>query len=241
MIIDVAMSPSRFLPLVLLALAALGLAACGSTVQEGTELTVYVGTAAGGTDLIDGAQQALEDGGGEAGGAPVEIVAVPGPGGIAEPGSPEAGSAGWLQAAVASGARTATQDSRSIAYIGEPGEATLFSAPVTNEAGLLQVAPGPVSRELLAEAGGNDVPTDVQATGERTLAALWLDDEPRRGDSYAYGYEAMAAVLDAIDRAGDPLSRSDVVAAFLATQDRESELGTYSIGPDGAADFAEAG
>ncbi len=235
MIIDVAMSPPRSLPLVLLALAALGLAACGSTVQEGTELTVYVGTAAGGTELIDGAQQALEDGGGEAGGAPVEIVAVPGPGGIA----PAAGSAGWLQAAVASGARTATQDSRSIAYIGEAGAATLFSAPVTNEAGLLQVAPGPAGRDLLAESGGNDVPTDVQATGERTLAALWLDDEPRRGDTYAYGYEAMAAVLDAIDRAGDPLSRSDVVAAFLATQDRESELGTYSIGPDGAADFAE--
>ncbi len=232
----------RFLPLVLLALAALGLTACGSTVQEGSELTVYVGTASTAPALLEGTRQALEDGDGEAGGAPIEIVAVPGLGGdAAGAGSPEEGPHGWLQADVAAGARAATQDAASIAYIGEPGEATLFSAPITNEAGLLQVAPGPVSRELLAVPGGNDVPTDVQATGDRTLTALRVEGEPRRGGLYAYGYEAMAAVLDAIDRAEDPLSRSDVLAAFLATQDRDSELGTYSIGPDGAADFAEAG
>lgn len=233
MIIGVEMPPARLLPLVLIVLAALGPAACGSTVQEGTELTVYLGTASGGAGLTEGAQQALEDSGGEAGGAPVEIVAVPGAGG----GAPEAGAPGWLQAEVASGARKATQDSSSIAYIGEPGEATLFSAPITNEAGLLQVAPGPVSRNLLAEPGGNDVPDEVQATGDRTLGALSLEGEPRRGGPYAYGYEAMAVVLDAIDRAEDPLSRSDVVDAFLATQDRESDLGTYSIGPDGSAAF----
>lgn len=45
----------------------------------------------------------------------------------------------------------------------------------------------------------------------------------------AYGYEAMAVVLDAIDRAGDPLDRGSVVEAFFATADRESVLGTYSI------------
>lgn len=45
----------------------------------------------------------------------------------------------------------------------------------------------------------------------------------------AYGYEAMAVVLDSIDRAGDPLDRGSVVEAFFATSDRESVLGTYSI------------
>ena len=45
----------------------------------------------------------------------------------------------------------------------------------------------------------------------------------------AYGYEAMAVVLDAIDRAGDPLDRRSVIDAFFATGARQSILGTYSI------------
>ena len=49
-------------------------------------------------------------------------------------------------------------------------------------------------------------------------------------DRYAaYGYEAMAVVLDAIERAEDPRDRSAVIDAFFATADRESVLGTYSI------------
>ena len=49
-------------------------------------------------------------------------------------------------------------------------------------------------------------------------------------DRYAaYGYEAMALVLDSIERAGDPRDRSAVIDAFFATADRESVLGTYSI------------
>lgn len=45
----------------------------------------------------------------------------------------------------------------------------------------------------------------------------------------AYGYEAMALILDSIERAEDPLNRADVIDAFFATTDRESILGTYSI------------
>jgi branched-chain amino acid transport system substrate-binding protein len=44
----------------------------------------------------------------------------------------------------------------------------------------------------------------------------------------AYGYEAMAVVLDSIERA-DPIERGAVVDAFLETTDRRSVLGTYSI------------
>jgi branched-chain amino acid transport system substrate-binding protein len=51
-----------------------------------------------------------------------------------------------------------------------------------------------------------------------------------RPDRYAaYGYEAMAVVLDSIERAAEPDDRSDVIDAFFATEDRESVLGTYSI------------
>ncbi len=50
----------------------------------------------------------------------------------------------------------------------------------------------------------------------------------------AQGYEAMAAVLDAIRRAGDGGdNRADVIGAFLDTHDRRSPIGTYSIEPDG--------
>ena len=46
----------------------------------------------------------------------------------------------------------------------------------------------------------------------------------------AYGYEAMAVVLDSIRRAGDSGDDRDaVVDAFFDTQDRDSVLGTYSI------------
>ena len=49
-------------------------------------------------------------------------------------------------------------------------------------------------------------------------------------DRYAaYGYEAMAVVLDSIERAEDPRDRSSVIDAFFATADRESVLGAYSI------------
>jgi branched-chain amino acid transport system substrate-binding protein len=45
----------------------------------------------------------------------------------------------------------------------------------------------------------------------------------------AYGYEAMAVVLDSIERASDPGDREGVIDAFLETEDRESVLGSYSI------------
>ena len=49
-------------------------------------------------------------------------------------------------------------------------------------------------------------------------------------DRYAaYGYEAMAVVLDSIDRATDPSDREAVIDAFFATEGRDSVLGTYSI------------
>ena len=47
----------------------------------------------------------------------------------------------------------------------------------------------------------------------------------------------MALVLDAIGRAEDPLSRSDVTAALLTTVDRDSVLGSYSIDARGRASF----
>jgi branched-chain amino acid transport system substrate-binding protein len=52
----------------------------------------------------------------------------------------------------------------------------------------------------------------------------------RPPDPYAaYGYEAMAVVLDSIERAEEPVDRSAVIDAFFDTVDRRSVLGAYSI------------
>ena len=231
----------RFLVLVLaVSIAGFG-AGCGSTVQDDSQLTVYVSApttgedAAAGKGVLKGAEQALADAGGEAGGAPVTLVALD-----------AADGSTWTQAGLAANAREATQDSTSIAYIGElDSDATRLSVPITNEAGLLQVAPGPVAPDLLVEPGGNDVPADIQTTGERTLGTIFpdldrVDTNPTVELPFKQlGYESMAVILDSIDRAEDPLSRADVVAAFLATADRPSELGgSYTIAPSGAAVYA---
>jgi ABC-type branched-subunit amino acid transport system substrate-binding protein len=239
----------RFLSLAL----ALTLVGCGSTVQAGSELTVHASLplegeqARAGRDALAGAELALEQAGGEAGGAPVTLVSQNDVGG-AGPG------AGWTQAQVAANARDAAEDSTAIAYLGElESDATGVSASITNEAGIPQVSPGPVHEELLRVPGGNDPPDDVQTTGERTLIALRGAGDPaaepdgsffaefedatgrEASATAAYGFEAMALVLAAIDDADDPLSRESVLNALLATSDRESILGTYSIDSGGLA------
>jgi branched-chain amino acid transport system substrate-binding protein len=55
-----------------------------------------------------------------------------------------------------------------------------------------------------------------------------------------YGYESMAVMLDAIERAGDQGNdRRAVVQAFFQTKDRDSVLGTYSIDKNGDTTLAK--
>ncbi len=59
-------------------------------------------------------------------------------------------------------------------------------------------------------------------------------------DPYAvYGYEAMGAVLQAIETGGT--DRQAVIDAFFAIEDRESALGTYSIDDDGDTTLSDYG
>ena len=54
------------------------------------------------------------------------------------------------------------------------------------------------------------------------------------GPYAAYGYEATALVLDAIERAGSQAEdRRAVLSAIYDTEGRDSVLGTYSIEPTG--------
>jgi ABC-type branched-subunit amino acid transport system substrate-binding protein len=191
------------------------------------ELTVYVSTpksgplAADGREIVAGTREALTEAGGEAGGVAVRASYV---------------EAANDPAAIAANARRAVEDSTSIAYIGElDATATLSSLPITNEARMLQLSPTADDPELVAPFDGSDeVPPETQSTGERTYATLaGLGGDPR-----ALGRESMALVLDAIERADDSLDRASVATALLATANRESPLGGYSIDEVGVAEPA---
>jgi branched-chain amino acid transport system substrate-binding protein len=98
-----------------------------------------------------------------------------------------------------------------------------------------------------AEAIGSDVFLGAEARPEHvTSAALDPSQLPPAGQDFAerfraeyerapgpyaaYGYEAMAVVLDSIEGAGEgDTDREAVIDAFFDTADRESVLGTYSI------------
>ena len=84
------------------------------------------------------------------------------------------------------------------------------------------------------------MPREFQPSGERSLGTLSAEGaELSPAAAEATGEEAMALVLDSIERADDPLDRSSVLRAFYATADRDSALGLYTIDPVGRAAFAE--
>lgn len=216
------------------ALALLVPAGCGAgDGARGTpSLTIYVSAPlsgparADGKDVAAGARRALREAEGESGG--VRVVArfldVAG-----------RNEDRFDAATAAANARSAIEDSTTIAYVGElDSGATRASLPVTNSAGILQVAPGSGARDLVVDEPFNDdVPSEFQGTGERTYAQLGASydvGEPRPPlDAAALGHEAMASVLAAIARAEDPLDRDSVIGAYFDGTTRESRLGPYRV------------
>jgi branched-chain amino acid transport system substrate-binding protein len=87
--------------------------------------------------------------------------------------------------------------------------------------------PGEPGRQFLTSTAED--PKQLPPPGQRFLRAFRDRYHRAPGRYAAYGYEAMAVVLDSINRASDAGSRSAVVDAFYATSDRDSVLGTYSI------------
>ncbi len=84
-------------------------------------------------------------------------------------------------------------------------------------------------RGVLLTSAAQD-PAQLPAAGQRFVRAFRQRYQRPPGRYAAYGYEAMAVVLDSIRRAGDAGDDRDaVVSAFFDTGDRRSILGTYSI------------
>ena len=78
----------------------------------------------------------------------------------------------WDPVAVGANARTAVQDHTTAAYIGElDSEPTRASAPITNQAGIVQVSPGAGAVDLTAPAAGYpDSPDRYRPSGDVSFA-----------------------------------------------------------------------
>ena len=117
-------------------------------------------------------------------------------------------------------------------YAGEPGSeppplAARVPRLIVTDAELA-AGPGAQPAGTLATSAALD-PARLPPAG-REMARRFRAEFGRAPGRYAaYGYEAMAVILDSLGRASDPTDRVSVIDAFLATADRESVLGTYSI------------
>jgi branched-chain amino acid transport system substrate-binding protein len=93
--------------------------------------------------------------------------------------------------------------------------------------------PDLAARFKTVAAPGN--PADLPAAGRRFIARYARTYGGSAADPYAiYGYEAMSLLLDSVRRAGARANdRAAVAGALLATRNRHSVLGPYSIDPKG--------
>jgi branched-chain amino acid transport system substrate-binding protein len=72
-------------------------------------------------------------------------------------------------------------------------------------------------------------PSQLPSEGQDFVDRFAQEYGRQPGRYAAYGYEAMAVILDSIERASHPGDRTAVIDAFFDTADRDSLLGAYSI------------
>lgn len=218
----------------LLALGIASLAGCGGSGPSGSEtLTIYVSAplsgerADDGRAVVEGAERALAEAGGKVGEIKIRAVYLDDTGGAAR----------WDPVATADNARTAAEDSSTIAYIGDVDNgATRTSLPLTNQAEILQVSPGSPAVDLTREVSSRLDPDLYRPTGEQTFVRLVpAADRPSQPlcEPSAYGHEAMALVLSGIEDGGSAADRTSVIDDVMVTKDRKSPIGTYSVDPNG--------
>ena len=210
-------------------------AGCGQSGKDEDDavLTIYVSAPltgparADGEDIADGARQALEDAGAEAAGLRVraEYLDVAG-----------RNESRFDPVTAARNARTAIEDSTSIAYIGELNSgASRTSVPITNQADLLQVAPGSGASDLVRdEPFSNDVPEEVQTTGLRTFARLVPSDEAvaRAGAGWVEREGARTFLLAVFGASSEAERRADPASKAFTTEAESLGMRTIPIEPD---------
>jgi branched-chain amino acid transport system substrate-binding protein len=167
--------------LVALALVPFALASCGgvgvsgAATAVGSELTVYSSlplqgpSAAESEQIVNGEKLALAQAGGRVGPFKVSYVSQ-------DDSSPASGQ--WAPGVTATNAKTAADDTTTIAYLGDYNSAaTAVSLPLINAAGILQVSPASPYVGLTSSLdAGQDEPERFYPTGHRTFGRLQPGD-----------------------------------------------------------------
>ena len=167
------MTRPALVALLLVSLAATGCGITGSSKIE-APVAVYVSLpltgprGPEGRDAADGARLALEEAGGRAGSIQVHARFLD-----------DARGKRWDPVAVGQNARTAVQDHTTAAYLGElDSEPTRGSAPITNQAGIVQVSPGAGAVDLTGPAAGYpDSPDRYRPSGSVNFARTVPGDD----------------------------------------------------------------
>ncbi len=170
---------TRWLCLATIAAAASTAAGCGSvsgaSEATGNQLAVYSSlplqgpSAAISTELINGERLALSDAGGHVGQFKVGFVSL-------DDANPKTGELD--PGATSTNAKTAAQDTSTIAYLGEyDSAATAVSLPLINAAGILQVSPASPYVGLTSSLdAGQDESERFYPSGKRSFGRLQLGD-----------------------------------------------------------------
>ena len=191
---------------VLAAMAGLpvALAGCGgvgvsgaATTAVGSQMTIYSSlplqgpSGAASQQIVNGEKLALADAAGRVGAFKVSYVSE-------DDSSPTSGK--WTPGVTASNAKTAADDTTTIAYLGDyDSAATAVSLPLINAAGILQVSPAsPYVGLTSSRDAGQDEPERFYPTGRRTFGRLQPGDPgagsgPGEADDRAGGAQRLRA------------------------------------------------
>lgn len=201
----------------------------GSGIQAGERVDVYVSMplhgseAAEGRDIVDGARLALADAGGKVGELAVRARYLDDTSGRGQ-------EASWSAAVAAENARRASQDSAAIAYIGDfDSGATRFSVPITNEAHILQVSPAASAVNLVQPflGAGDQVPEEVQPTGDRTFGRVIPSDEAQAQAGAAW---AKRLGIERSRVVGDGSSFASVMESSFGVRAKEAGIDVRRAG-----------
>jgi branched-chain amino acid transport system substrate-binding protein len=152
-----------------------GVGVSGASENAGNQLAVYSSlplqgpSAAISAEIVNGERLALSQAGGHIGPLKIGYVSL-------DDANPRTGELD--PGATSTDAKTAAQDTSTIAYLGEYGsEATAVSLPLINAAGILQVSPGSPYIGLTSSLdAGQDEPERFYPSGKRNFGRLQLGD-----------------------------------------------------------------
>jgi branched-chain amino acid transport system substrate-binding protein len=221
--------------LLLVVLAVTGCGVTGSAKIE-APVAVYISLpltgprGVDGRDAADGARLALEEAQGKAGSIQVRAHFLD-----------DARGKPWDAVAVGENARTAAQDHTTAAYIGElDSEPTRGSAPITNQAGIVQVSPGAGAVDLTAAAAGYpDSPDRYRPSGSVSFARTVPADDVVVEAAAAWASElgVTSAAVTSDGSAFQDLAASEFKSAAAdhgITVSPGKPLGKVAVAPDGA-------